>query len=299
MREAHLRDFIAVIETGSVRSAARKLGLTQAAVSKNLTALERSLGVSLLVRSSQGVEPTEYGKLALRRARIIDAELRHLQEELDNLAGERHGWVTVGLSGTAEALLLPTALERFHEANPDVIVSLLGGRSATTIAALREAKIDFAVGPVPSDYTGSDLHLERLCSSELGVVVRADHPLAGATELAEIAHLPWAFAVRQADGSPAVSAIFRDRGLPPPNLAAHCDSSSALTSVLLQTDVVSLTSVAAHEPQLSRGLLKVLPIKLGLPPVVQHLMTSATRPLTAAAVALATEFRRASRRLRR
>ena len=80
VREAHLRDLIAVIETGSVRSAARKLGLAQAAVSKNLTALEKSLGVPLLVRSARGVEPTEFGRIVLRRARVIDAELRHLQE---------------------------------------------------------------------------------------------------------------------------------------------------------------------------------------------------------------------------
>ena len=67
MREAHLRDLIAVIETGSIRSAARKLGLAQAAVSKNLTALEKSLRVPLLVRSARGVELTEYGRIVLRR----------------------------------------------------------------------------------------------------------------------------------------------------------------------------------------------------------------------------------------
>lgn len=299
MREAHLRDFIAVIESGSVRSAARKLGLTQAAVSKNLRALERSLGVPLLVRMNQGVEPTEYGKVALRRARIVDAELRRLQEELDRLSGERQGRITVGLSATAEVLLLPTALTRFHEQHPEVLVSLLGGRSASTIAALREAKVDFAIGPVPPGDTASDLLVERLCNSELGIVARADHPQADCAELAELAHLPWTFAVRQPDGTPAVSAVFAQRGLGSPKLAAHCDSGSALVSVLLQTDAVSLTSVAALQPLVSRGLLKVLPIELGLPPIVQHLIYSAPRPLTALASALAAEFRRASRRLRR
>jgi DNA-binding transcriptional LysR family regulator len=91
MREAHLRDLIAVIETGSIRSAARKLGLAQAAVSKNLTALEKSLRVPLLVRSARGVELTEYGRIVLRRARVIDAELRHLQDEIETLRGDRHG----------------------------------------------------------------------------------------------------------------------------------------------------------------------------------------------------------------
>lgn len=299
MREAHLRDFIAVIETGSVRSAARKLGLTQAAVSKNLQALERSLGVPLLVRMKQGVEPTEYGRIALRRARVVDAELRRLHDELAGLSGERQGRVTIGLSATAEVLLLPKALTRFHEQHPEALVSLLGGRSASTIAALREAKIDFAIGPIPPGDPGTDLSVERLCSSDLGVVVRADHPQAGCTELDELADLPWTFAVRQADGTPAIQTVFEQRGLAPPKLAAHCDSSSALISVLLQTDAVTLTSVSALEPLIGRRLLKVLPIALGLPPIVQHLMFSAPRPMTPLAEALATEFRRASRRLRR
>ena len=297
MREAHLRDFIAVIDTGSVRSAARKLGLTQAAISKNLSALERSLGVPLLVRSAHGVEATEYGQLVLRRARIVDAELRRLQEELDTLAGRHHGWVELGLSDTAEAMLLPVALERFRQSNPGVMVSLIGGRSSSTLAALRESRIDFAVGPLPPGDAATDLNVERLCSSELGIVVRSGHPEAGCADLARLGNYGWVFAVRQ--GIPSLVTLFLQRGLTAPLLAAHCDSNSALISMLLQTDVVTLISVAALEPLISRGLLEVLPIAHGMPPLVQNLVTSASRPLTAAASSLASEFRRASRRLRR
>jgi len=298
MREAHLRDLIAVIETGSVRSAARKLGLTQAAVSKNLTALEKSLGVPLLVRSTQGVEATEFGRIVLRRARVVDAELRHLQEEIASLAGESHGDITVGLSATAEAMLLPPALARFREHSPDVLISVVGGRSSSTIAALREARIDFAVGPLPPEQSVTDLHTERLFSSDLGIVVRAGHPAAGARDIASLAPYGWLFSVRYSAG-PAITSLLRERGLPAPTLVAHCDSSSALVCMLLQTDHVTLTSLSALEPLRRGGLLKVLPIELDLPPVVQYLIMSAARPLTASAVALAGEFRRASRPLRR
>jgi DNA-binding transcriptional LysR family regulator len=299
MREAHLRDLLAVIETGSVRSAARKLGITQAAVSKNLTALEKSLGVPLLVRSTQGVEPTEYGRIALRRARVVDAELRHLQEEIESLGGERNGLITVGLSATAEAMLLPSAVARFRERTPDALISVLGGRSSSTIAALREAKIDFAVGPLPTDQNITDLHTERLCSSDLGIVVRTGHPAADARDLASLVPYGWLFSVRHTGSQPSIVSLMRERGLPNPTLVAHCDSSSALVCLLLQSDHVTLTSLAALEPLRQQGLLKVLAIDLDLPPVVQYLMTSAMRPLTVSAAALAAEFRRASRRLRR
>ena len=298
MREAHLRDLIAVIETGSVRSAARKLGLAQAAVSKNLTALEKSLGVPLLVRSARGVEPTEFGRIVLRRARIVDAELRHMQEEIESLSGNSHKLITVGLSATAEAMLLPVAVARFREHTPNTLVSVLGGRSSSTIAALREAKIDFAVGPLPTDQSVSDLHTEQLCSSDLGVVVRAGHPAADARDLASLVPYGWLYSVQQT-GGPAIASLMRKHGLQAPTLVAHCDSSSALISMLLQSDHVTLNSLAALEPLRAQGLLTFLAIKLDLPPAVQYLMTPTMRPLTAPAAALAAEFRRASRRLRR
>ena len=112
MREAHLRDFISVNETGSVRAAAKRLNLTQGAISRNLTALERSLGVSLLLRSAHGDEPTEFGRAALLRARVVDSELRKMQEDIDALAGGHAAAVSVGISSTAEALLLARAVSQ-------------------------------------------------------------------------------------------------------------------------------------------------------------------------------------------
>ena len=298
MRNAHLRDLIAVVETGSVRSAARKLGLAQAAVSKNLTALEKSVGVPLLVRSVRGVEPTEFGRIVLRHARVVDAELRHLHEEIERFNGERRNLITVGLSATAEAMLLSEAVARFREHMPDTLISVLGGRSSSTIAALREAKIDFAIGPLPTDQSVSDLHTEQLCSSDLGIFVRADHPAAGARDLASLVPYGWLYSVRQS-GEPAIVSLMRRHGLPAPTLVAHCDSSSALVDMLLQNDYVALNSVGGLEPLRQRGLLKTLAIDVDLPPAVQYLMTPTMRPLTPSAAALAAEFRRASRRLRR
>lgn len=298
MRHAHLRDLIAVVETGSVRSAARKLGLAQSAVSKNLTALEKSVGAPLLVRSVRGVEPTEFGRIVLRRARVVDAELRHLQEEIERFSGERQNLITVGLSATAESMLLSEAVARFRKYTPDALISVLGGRSSSTIAALREAKIDFAVGPLPTDQSVTDLNTEQLCSSDLGIFVRADHPATGARDLAGLAPYGWLYSVRQS-GVPAIVSLMRRHGLPDPTLVAHCDSSSALVDMLLQSDYVALNTVGAMEPLRQRGLLQMLPIDLELPPAVQYLMTPTMRPLTAPAAALAAEFRRASRRLRR
>ncbi|MEF7615358.1 LysR substrate-binding domain-containing protein [Aquincola sp. MAHUQ-54] len=299
MREAHLRDFIAVIESGSVRAAARKLGLTQAAVSKNVSALERQLGVPLLSRSAHGVEITAHGRVVLRRARAIDAELRHLQDELGAMADRQPHYVSVGLSSTAESLLLPTALLRFQACEPEVVVSITGGRSANNIAALREGRIDFAVGPATQEPTPTDLHVERLLSTDLAVVAREGHPLAGAASIAELGGCSWAFAVRAPDGLPPITGIFERLGMVAPKLSAHCDSFSALVALLMQSDVVTLTTLGSVQPYLRPGVLCRVPVAERFPPVVQQLITLCARPMTPWAQALAAEFRRASRRHRR
>jgi DNA-binding transcriptional LysR family regulator len=110
MREAHLRDLIAVIETGSIRSAARKLGLAAGGGQQEPHGARKVVEGALLVRSARGVELTEYGRIVLRRARVVDAELRHLQEEIESVRGDRQKLIAVGLSATAEAMLLPAAV---------------------------------------------------------------------------------------------------------------------------------------------------------------------------------------------
>jgi DNA-binding transcriptional LysR family regulator len=298
MREAHLRDFIAVADTGSLRGAARHLKLTQGAVSKNLLALEREFGVPLLVRSTHGVELTEFGRILLRRARLADVELRKAQDEIAELTGHHHGTVSVGMSSTAEALLAAPAIQRFRESYPGAVVNLRGGTAATIISLLREGRIDFAVSPVSRPVLGSDLRAERLLSADFVVVARDGHPKAGATDIAELKDCEWVHGSRPGELDPVVIGVFRKAQLPPPAFAVQRDSFSALIFLLLQSDYVALAGATAVTPFCRPGLLTQMPLRTGAVSV-QSLLTPATRPLTPQAQLLASEIRRAARGHRR
>lgn len=230
MQAAHLRDFIAVADQGSLRAAARHLDLSQGAISKNLMALEKELGVSLLVRSAHGVEPTEQGRILLRRARLADAEMRKAREELAALAGKRLGTVQVGLSCTAEALIGAEAIRRFRGDFPDSSVYTRGGTPWTLLHLLREGKLDFAVTNVDGPALGPDLQAQRLFSTDYVVVARADHPLAGATSLSELGGCEWIQGSLPDEFEPSMETAFRKAGLPQPRVAAQRDAFSALSS---------------------------------------------------------------------
>lgn len=299
MREAHLRDFIAVADSGSLRAAARSLRLSQGAISKNLVALERELGVPLLVRSPHGVEPTEYGKLLLRRARLATQELRRAQEEIAALAGHSQGRVRVGLSSTAEALLAAPAIARYRAAYPDSMVDIRGGTAATLVGLLREGKVDFAVTPVADANLGADLQAERLFSVDFVVVLRRGHPLANASSLQELAECEWVHGARPGELDPMIIAAFRKAGLPPPRFAIQRDSFSALLFLLLQSDYAALATEPTVAPFRDAGLLVSVPLKPKPGVSIQTLVTASGRPLPAYAQALVAEVRKAARGLRR
>lgn len=297
MKEAHLRDFIAVADAGSVRGAARRLKVTQGAVSKNLIALERSFGVPLLLRSAHGVEPTRYGRVLLRRARLADAELRKAQEEISSLAGHHQSVLSIGMSSTAEALLAAPAIAQFRRKYPDALVNLRGGTAPTLIALLREGHIELAVTPTVRRASHPDIRSEPIVRSQNIVVARYDHPLAHATDIAQIADCEWVHGSRPDDVAPGIVAAFESAGLPPPRFAARRDSFSALMFLLLGSDLLSLASEPAVAPFCREGLLTRVPLRNVSIGLEQSLITVARRPLTPRAAALATILRRIARGL--
>ena len=99
MELRHLRCLVAIIDTGSFTDAALDLGVSQAAVSRNLGALERALGVRLLHRTSRNVTPTTAGVQVLARARVVLSEADNLvREAVDGHTRLRlgHAWSAVG-----------------------------------------------------------------------------------------------------------------------------------------------------------------------------------------------------------
>jgi LysR family transcriptional regulator, regulator of abg operon len=81
MRLQSIEQFIAVVDAGSIRGAARLLNMSQPALTRALQQLEEELGVQLMHRSGKGVTPSVAGSAFLSRARVAEAELRKAAEE--------------------------------------------------------------------------------------------------------------------------------------------------------------------------------------------------------------------------
>lgn len=297
MKEAQLRDFIAVVDEGGVRAAARKLGISQAAVSHNLLALERECGHALLLRGNHGIELTEFGRILLRRARAAGAELRKAREEMGALSGRMRGDLAVGISPVVEASLMSSVLTRFHQKFPDTLVRVTTGPGTTTSLPLREGQLDFAIGSA-TPIAGGGLVGERLMSVDLAIVVRKGHPKSGATSLADLVDCEWVAAAPASAPQADLNTIFREHGLPAPRITIQRDA-GGLMHLLARSDRVALTSQPSARLLCDYGVLELLPVRERMEALVIYLVTVRGRPLRREASALAAEFRRQARAWRR
>src|SRR5689334_14491473 len=142
MRLNQIRDFVAVVEGGSISAAARALGASQPGLTKSVGSLEAELGVSLLRRTPRGALPTSYGKAFYVRARAAYSELQKAEHEMAQIAGSRAGRVSIGFGPFVAAQMVPQAVRRFRLSYPEVELRLMEGFAHAMIPLVRDETLD-------------------------------------------------------------------------------------------------------------------------------------------------------------
>ena len=186
MKLSHFRTAAAIAEHGSLRAAARNLGVAQPSLTRGLSELEREIGAPLFERRSKGMIATPIGEAFVRRATAILNDVRRAQEEAEQLRGNAVGQLTIGLSIAAHLWLLPKVLEPFRRRFAHVYLNIIEGFYPTLEHHLQNGSIDFYVGPDPGQKLPRVLRKDTLFAGRRTVLCRARHPLARAKSLKEL-----------------------------------------------------------------------------------------------------------------
>jgi DNA-binding transcriptional LysR family regulator len=212
-----LRAFVAVIEEGSLSAAARRLHVSQPALSQTVGALERQLGVPLLVRHSTGVRATDAGATLLTEARAVLARHDQAVAAVGRHTEAGATALRLGIPLELPADLLSRPLAGLAAAYPGTRVQARHLSSAAQLAAVRSGELD--LGLVREHPIGHDLDAMLVVEEHLGVLLAADlaATIAGpeGVRLDALAGLDWVGFPRA--GSPAwydeLTAILRSHGL--------------------------------------------------------------------------------------
>jgi DNA-binding transcriptional LysR family regulator len=170
----HLSTYRQVVELGSFSEAAKKLSITQPAVSFQIQKLERDLGVRLLDRSHKTIKPTEAGKRLLLFAHTVGREWQDLAHDLDQLREEMTGDIVIAASTIPGEILIPPILGDFRALHPAIGVRVDISDSVTVISRVREGAYD--VGFCGSAPEGKDLDYFRFAQDEIVLIASPGHP---------------------------------------------------------------------------------------------------------------------------
>jgi DNA-binding transcriptional LysR family regulator len=177
-----LRALVAVVDASSFRAAAERLGYAQSAVSHQIAALERALGIVLIHRPGgrQPVSATTAGVRASEHARSILAGIDRMGADMAALRQGDGAPLRVGVFQTASAYLLPAALRRFHQRNTHAQLRFHEEYDCATLLRMLERgdlDLTFAGGDVPADHATIETH--DLIEDNFVVLTWRGSPLSG------------------------------------------------------------------------------------------------------------------------
>jgi DNA-binding transcriptional LysR family regulator len=265
-----LHIFMAVVEQGNMARAADSLAISRPVVSRTIAGLEHALGVRLLDRGPQGVEPTLYGHALLKRSVAVFDELQQSVRDIESLGDPNAGEVRIGCTEPMAAGFVAAVIDRLSRQYPHLLFQLeLCTTPAQQFHVLRERKCDLVVARIWTQAAEPDMDVEILFDDQVFVVAGRRNPWLARRKiaLAELIDEHWLLApIDSAPGSP-VFEIFHALGLKVPRARVLSYSLNVRTSLLATGRFLAIIPASVLRLGTAPSVLQVLPCRL--PPSAQ------------------------------
>jgi DNA-binding transcriptional LysR family regulator len=274
LRLRHFELLTLLAREHTVRAAARRMALTQPAISKMLKEIEDCFGTRLFERSRSGVTANAAGERLIRHAVIAMNETRALGEEVDAIVG--HGAAMLRIGTLPMTPRIPEAIARLRARIPGTKVQVREARIIDLIPALRDGELDCVVGGLPPEaLEGADLdklRVEHLAPDRIHVVASPSHRLSGRRRFhwRQLDGERWVLPPRQSMLRRAIIDAHHRAGLPPPEADVELTSPFFLTTLLaLDTALLGVMRKEHALADAASGALSIISVtpSVALPPV--------------------------------
>jgi DNA-binding transcriptional LysR family regulator len=263
LRDLHI--LLAVARRGSMAKAAAELAISQPAVSKAIADMEHTVGLRLLDRGRNGIEPTAYGRALVRRGVAIFDELKQGVEELQFLADPTRGTLNIGSTESIAAGLLPKIIERFSRLYPGVRLNVMQAVISTLhYRELHERSIDLLIGRMPASFAEDDLEAEVLFDDQVVVVAgrRSRWVHARRLKFSDLADAPWILPPAETLPGSLAADLFRAVGMGLPSAPITTLSIHLCCQLTASGRFVSILPTSILRFNGTKLALKVLPLRL-------------------------------------
>jgi DNA-binding transcriptional LysR family regulator len=279
-----LRIFLAVAHSGSMAKAAKSLATSQPAISKAVADMERSLGIRLLDRSPQGVEPTQYGQALIKCGIAVFNELKQGINEIEFLADPTMGELRIGCTDPIGAGLARVVMDELLQKHPRVTFHLV---TTSLYGELHERNVELVVTRMPKAATDKaapeeNIDAEILFDDPVVVVAGPDNPLTRRRklQLADLSGEPWVMPRPDSPLWQPVIDAFQAARLSPPRATVTVSSFHVRCSLIANGRLLSVVPRSLLSFQGKQGMLRALPVKLLATQTPIAIMTLKNRTLS-------------------
>ena len=262
-----LIELLRIAENGSYTRAAAVQGVSQPALSNSMAILERMLGVKLLSRTRHGARLTEFGSLLAGHAAALDSVLKRAANEIELKKRGLQGVLIIGISPIASVDIVPVAVARLRDEAPDISVQILELPDDELLSRLRAGRMDVTISPTGPLTDPPDIERALLARDTMVLAMRSGHPLARRRSLglADLRGQQWVMPDDHTTMWRQIEALFALDSEPWPATCVATNSLTALKSLLLCSDAVSIASARLIRLDCEAGRLATVPLRAPVP----------------------------------
>ena len=264
LRFRQLSVLIALDECGGLHKAAARLCMTQPGLTKALHEIESTFGAQLFVRSKSGVQANELGQCLIRYARVFEADLGNLREQMNGVLRGSGGRVAVGAITGALHGFLVHSISQLRRHQPSVSVEVREGTSLDLLQWIDEGRLDLAVCRTSVSDRAEQFDYEPIMEEEVAAAVGLKHPLAKAkrVSLAQLTKYRWIVYPGNMPLRKFLEQEFRNEDLELPSYPLETGS-SLTTMLMLKEDnqLVALMASPTMDFCIEHDIARRLPIR--------------------------------------
>src|ERR1035437_2322479 len=282
MKLQDLHVLMTVVQAGSMGKTAQRLNTTQPNISRSIGELEHALGVRLLDRHRQGIEPTEYGRALLDCGVAVFDDLRQGVKNIEFLADPAAGEVRIGSTVFLAASFVSALVDQLSPRYPRIIFHLVTRKMETVHRELSERNVDLLIVRSSSPIADERLDFEFLFDDSYVVAVGAQNQWVRRRriKLAELANELWVLPPRESVIGTIAMEAFRASGLDYPRVTVVTDSPHTRISLLATGRFVTIFPASALRFPARHSELKVLPVELPMARRPNGIVTLKNRTLS-------------------